>query len=86
MLRSWYMVLGREMMHFLATKVLPVVVVTVTRDFWSSMDATGEDRWMLLLPTKPARPMGICCAPVVPRQSLAVGEGGVSNSPVVIRM
>lgn len=44
MFKSWYSVLGTETMHFLLTKVLPVVVITVVWVLWSSMDATGEDR------------------------------------------
>lgn len=69
MFKSWYRVLGKEMMHLLPTKVLPVVVVTVTCVLRSSMDATGADRWMLLFPIKPAKPLGICCVPVSLGQS-----------------
>ena len=63
MCSSLYMVLGMERMHFLAMNDFPVVVVTLVWVWWSRIDATGEDRWMLLAPTNWARPLAIDCAP-----------------------
>ena len=62
-------------MHFLPTNVLPVDVVTVTREFWFSIDTTGEDRWILLLPINLASPLAICCVPVVPYESIVLVHG-----------
>lgn len=62
--RDLYMALGREMMHFFAVNLLPVVVMTVVCVLWFSMDATGSDRWILLCPIKSAMPNAIDCAPV----------------------
>lgn len=50
-------------MHFLAVNDFPVVVVTLVCVWWSRIEATGEDRWMLLAPTSWARPLAIDCAP-----------------------
>ena len=63
MFSSLYMVLGMERMHFLAMNDFPVVVVTLACVWWSRIEATGEDRWMLLAPTSWARPLAIDCAP-----------------------
>lgn len=63
MFSSLYMVLGIERMHFLAVNDFPVVVVTLVCVWWSRIEATGEDRWMLLAPTSWARPLAIDCAP-----------------------
>lgn len=65
MVNSRYMVLGMERMHFLAVKVLPVVVETVTCVVWSVIAATGEERWTLLGSSRSASLLAMVCAPVL---------------------
>jgi hypothetical protein len=57
------MALGKETMHFLAVNLLPVVVMTTVCVLWFSMEATGSERWMLLLPTSFAMLFAIDWAP-----------------------
>lgn len=57
--------LGMESMTFFAVKVLPVVVVTATWDLLFSMEATGEERWILAWPMRLAMPLATDCVPSV---------------------
>lgn len=50
MLISRYIVLGREVMQFLARRAFPVVVATATPSFESLKDATGGARLDVVLP------------------------------------
>lgn len=65
MLSSLYMVLGMERIHLRPAKTLPVVVVTAMWSPWSTMEATGHERWMLLAPTRLAMLLGRDWAPVL---------------------
>lgn len=51
---SRYMVLGMEMMHFLAWNCGPVLALIITLLVWSSMETTGVLRWMFSLPIRAA--------------------------------
>lgn len=50
-------------MHFLALKIWPPRVTTLTCEPLSWIEATGEERWMLFVPTSLASPLAIDCAP-----------------------
>jgi hypothetical protein len=57
------MVLGTDMMHFLAEILFPFLVTISTCDPWSFIEATGEERWIELGPIILASSLAIDCAP-----------------------
>lgn len=52
------------MMHLLAVNFFPLVVITVTWDPASEMEATGEFKWIFSTLMSRAMPFGICPAPI----------------------
>lgn len=61
--RSFNIVLGMEMMHFLAEKTSPLFVVTVTWFLSFAIDATGEPSRMFSRPSRSATPSAMDWVP-----------------------